>query len=358
MKRFDALWLFNGTVWLDYTNNTRNNTAISFISDSVSYFYFGMRNRFIGLYTTLSTIGAYTGLIYEYWDGVTWNKLSLIDTYNWTESKYVRWVLPHSDWMKYNFVDGTPHPQEPPDNVERYWMRIRCTGATATAIMSELRCISYPSYTIPIKVSQFLQFKKDFDYNTTPKDIVVEDLIRRAEDLIDYRTRKSWRFNAVSEEQDPILVDFNRYGMFLRHRNFLKVYAVYLWNGSSWQALVEGRNNDYFVNYNLGLIYFTRLYMLPAIYGMTGRYSTWGLGEFKNSIKVDYVYGRNSETDPEFHLVEDIATKMAAVDILRHHDYSNMIVAGTDKVSLDNKIALLNEEIESKIDNLTGISIV
>ena len=200
--------------------------------------------------------------------------------------------------------------------------------------------------------------KKDFDYNTSPTDLTVEDMIRRAEDLIDYRTRKSWRFNAITEEASPILIDYNRYGMFLRYRNFIKVYSVSLWNGGSWQALTEGRNNDFFLNKDLGMIYITRLYLLPAAYGMTGRFTSYGFGEFKNSIKVDYTYGRDPEVFSEFYVVENIATKMAACDVLRHHDYSGLLLSsGVDKIPIESKVRLMEEEIESKIDSLTGIAI-
>ena len=360
--RFDNVWQYNAattaTPYLDYTNNSYTNTDFTFLSSSANYMYLGLSNRFTGINAELTTNGVYSGMTYQYYDGDVWQPLALIDSYSFSESKYVRWVLPKSNWVKYNFDQDTVQPSGYPDTTERYWVRISASGVTTPAVINKLRAIPYVSYSSPTKVYQLLQLKKDFDYNTSPSDLTVEDMIRRAEDVIDYRTRKSWRFNAVTEEQDPILVDFNRYGMFLRHRNFMKVYAVSLWNGSSWQDLIEGRNEDYFVNFNLGLVYITRLFMLPAIYGMTGRYATWGLGEFKNSIKIDYIYGRSPETDSEFYIVEDIATKMAMCDVLRHHDYSGLIVSGTDKVSLEAKIRLLEEQVESKIDTLTGIAIV
>ena len=319
--------------------------------------YLGLNNRFNGVYVDLTSGGSYSGLSYQYYDGDVWQPLALIDSYNWDTSKYLRWVLPKSNWVKYNFDQDTVQPSGYPDTTERYWVRVSATSVITPAVVHEIRAIPYVFYTSPTKVYQLLQLKKDFDYNTSPTDLAVEDMIRRAEDLIDYRTRKSWRFNSVTEETDPQLVDYNRYGFFLRHRNFKKVYNVSIWNGSGWASLSEGRNQDYFINYDLGMIYFTRLFLLPAAYGMTGRYFHFGFGEYKNSVKVDYVYGRDSETNSEFYIIEDIATKMAACDVLRHHDYSALIVSGTDKVPLESKIRLLEEQIEAKIDNLTGISV-
>lgn len=361
MLRFDNVWQYNAattaTPYIDYTNYSYTNTDFTFLSSSANYMYLGLSNRFTGIYADLTTNGSYAGMSYQYYDGDVWQPLALIDNYSFSESKYVRWVLPKSNWVKYNFDQDSVQPSGYPDTTERYWVRISATGVTTPAVIHELRAIPYVSYSTPTKVSQLLQLKRDFDYTTSPSDLTVEDMIKRAEDRIDYRTRKSWRFNVVTEETSPTLIDYNRYGMFLRHRNFKKIYSVQLWNGGSWQTLTEGRNNDYFMNYDLGMIYITRLYLLPAAYGMTGRFTSYGFGEFKNSIKVDYAYGRDPEVYTEFYIVEDIATKMAACDVLRSHDYSGLIVSGTDKVPLESKIRLMEEQIEQRLDELTGVAI-
>jgi len=359
LLRFDNIWEYNAasSAYVDNSNNSYNNTNINFLSSSANYFYFGLSQRFTGLYVDLTTNGSYSGLVYEYYDGDTWQKLGLIDTYNWDASKYVRWVLPKNNWMKYNFNQDSVQPSGYPDTTERYWVRISASAVTTTAVISEIRAIPYVLYSSPTKVYQFMQLKRDFDNSTSPTDLTVEDIIRRAEDRIDYRTRKSWRFNAVTETTDPQLVDYNRYGFYLRHRNFKQVYSVQLWDGCAWKLLTEGRNGDYFINYDYGMIYFTRLFLLPAAYGMVGRYFHWGFGEYKNSVKVDYVYGRDWETNPEFFIVEDIATKLAAADLLRHHDYSALIVSGTDKVPLESKIRLLEESAEARMDELVGVAI-
>ncbi len=344
-------------IYTDLTDKVRTNSSIDFISATIKYFYIGFSRRYTGLYVDLSTNGSYTGIVYEYNEGTTWKKLELIDSYTWNASKYLRWNLPN-DWLKQEFTDTSPNTTTTDlDNIERYYIRISAT-TTTMAVISKIRVIPYATYTNPTKISQFLQLKKDFDHNTTPSDLVVEDIIRRAEDRIDYRTRKSWRFNAITEDYDPVLVDYNRYGIYPRHRNFMKVYAVKIWTGSDWNTLTEGRDQDYFVNYDLGMIYFTRLFLLPAAYGMTGRYFHFGFGEYKNSVQLDYVYGRDPEKDKEFFIVEDIATKTAAKDILKTHDYSVLIVSGSDKIPLESKVRLLEEEIEIRIEEITGVAFV
>jgi len=341
-----------------FVNLTDNSSEINFIATNPEIFYFGYSRRFIGFMTDLSTNGSYGDVVYEYLStATTWKKLQRIDSYAFTESKYQRWNLPN-DWARIEFSAGFPQSVDAPDDIERYWVRIHVMSVTTPAVVSKIRLVPYAQYTTPVKVSDFLEVKKSYDLTTRPSENVVEDMIRRAEDRIDYRTRKSWRFNAVTEETDPIRVDFGRSGMYLRHKNFYRVYSVKVWNGAAWNTLTEGRTGDYQIDYNLGMIYLTRTYVLPAVYGIAGRSTSYNVGEYKNSVQVDYVYGRDSETDAEFYNVEDLTIKMVAVDLLRHHDYSVNTVSGSDKVSYSEKIANLEAQIEAKLDELQGVYII
>lgn len=358
MLRPNVIWMYDNsaTEYVDLTSNIYTSTAFDFIEDVNDIIYIGCDRRFTGVYAELSQNGSYTSLTYKYLDGDSnWSYLPLIDSYSFSESKYCRWNL-KSNWASMQFSTTFPHTvSSVPEDNEYYWIKLSASAVTTKAIISEIRLMPYAAYTTSDKVSEFLGLKKPYDESTTPTDLQVEDLIRRQEDYIDYRTKKSWKLKPITEDTEMMQVDYNRYGVFLRNRNFYKVYSVKLWNGNSWETLTEGRTSDYFVNYDLGVIYFTRLFMLPACYGMTGRYYQWGMGEFKNSIKVDYIYGRNPETDPEFFIAEDVATKLVARDLLQHSDYTALIVSGTDKVPLESKIRLLTDDIELKLDSLTGI---
>jgi hypothetical protein len=359
MKRFSAIWNYNTStkVYTDLTSNCDTNTSFNFISITDEVFYFGFESRVTGFYCDLATQGSYTGVQYTYKSDSGWDNLQLIDTYTFSQSKYLRFVLP-KNCIKFNFTDTDPNASEPPDNIERYWIKVSCSTVTTMAVISKLRAIPYVEYTTPDKVAGFLQVKKTFDNDTKPTDIEVENFIRRAEDRIDYKTKKSWRFNAVTEDTDPVFVDFNRFGMFLRHRNFYKVYTVQMWNGSTFTTLTEGRNSDYMVDYDKGFIYLTRQYLMPAVFGMTGRYSQWDVGEYKNAVKVDYIFGRDSETDREFYIVEDLANKIVAVNLLRHSDYTILSVSGADRASVGEKIANLEQEIEDQLDELSGVTLI
>jgi len=359
MKRPDAIWKYDsaGTpAYTDYTDNVKTNASIAFVDATTQYYYIGLSSRFIGIYTDLSTNGAYTTIAYEYYDGISWKKLSLIESYIFASSKYQRWVLPE-DWIKYAFTTTVPHAVTPPDTYDLYWIRISASAVTTAAVISKIRCLPFATYSTPSSVSNYLQLKSTFTPSSTPSDLQVSKLIRKAEDIIDYKTRKSWKFNPIVEETQSILVDYNRYGIYTRHRNFYKVYGVYIWNGGAWETLTEGRTNDYFVNYDLGMIYMTRMFLLPAAYGMSGRYFHFGYGEYKNSVKVDYAYGRDIETDTEAYQVNGIVNKIVAAEIYKNSDYNVWITSGADKLPIAEKVHLLQQEIDDEIDSLAGLFI-
>jgi hypothetical protein len=67
-------------------------------------------------------------------------------------------------------------------------------------------------------------------------------------------------------------------------------------------------------------------------------------------VQVDYIYGRNWETDREFRTVEELATKMVTKELWTNHDYSNFVISGTDKVPMESKIRLLDVDIEKLMD--------
>jgi hypothetical protein len=360
LLRWTAIWNYNSgsSVFTNLTQNVNTDTPFNFIATPTDTMYFGLNCRPIGIFCDLFAPGTYTNILAEYLSDSGWKSLQCIDNYLFNASKYMRWNVP-PDMVKASFTNSNTYNTTPPDTSERYWIRFSSSGVVTPAVISKTRGIPFALYTTPEKVAKYMQLRTTFNSDSRPSDVMVEDLIRQSEDLIDYRTHKSWRFNAeTSEEAQQVNVDFNRYGIFLRYRNFIEVYAVSIWNGSSFNKLTEGRTSDYFVDKNLGIVYFTRLFMLPATYGMNGgRYYQWAYGEFKNAVKVDYAYGRNWEVDREFYLVQRLTNKMVAKQLWENHDYSTFVISGTDKVPLESKIKDLDDDIERDLESLTGISI-
>ena len=357
MIRPDACWLYDGvSAYTNLTDNVKTNSNIDFLATSSEFVYIGLNRRFVGIYTDLSTNGSYGTLTGEYCNHGTWEKLSLIDSYAFNEDKYLRWVLPEQ-WFPYNFTDTDPHSATVPDTEERYWIRFSAASVTTQAVIEKIRCLPFVTYSTPEKVRSILQLDRDrfFTPISLPNVFEVETIIREKEDEIDSQTFKSWRFNVSPEEQ----VDYNRYGFapMVLSKDIIKVYHLYIWNGNTWEERVEGRSEDYFCEKDTGMIYFTRLFLLPAAYGMVSRYYHWGYGEFKESVKIDYSWGRDPEVDYQFGMAQELATKMAAMDLLINHDYTTFIPSGTDKVALESKIRIWEEQIKDKFITLSGIAI-
>jgi len=357
MLRPDAIFKFDGTSYTDLSNNPKTNSSIDFISSTDDIFYIGLRRRFIGLYVTLSTLGSYDSISYKYWNGEEWKYLSLLDSYAFSVSKYQRWVVP-TDWEPLNFTDTFPHSATAPDNVERFWIKIEAGGVTTQAVISKIRCLPYATYASSGDVAAKLGLNSEDIFTTVSEPLSsfdVEDFIVRAEDRIDYRTRKSWRFNAEPEE----LLDFNLEGVRLHHRDIIKVFNAYLWDGSSFDLLTEGRNQDYFVDNDRGMLFFTRFFLPPARY----RYPMYGMalgswkGEFRYAVKVDYSWGRDLETSRDFHIVNNLAAKMAAIECLSSSNFVALVPEASALEEISQRIDRWEREIEDQLENLTALII-
>lgn len=356
--RFDCIWLIDtaGPTWTDLTGSHKTDTDFNFISATTDIFYFGMsRSRFKGFLSNLTTNGSYGTLTIQYWDGSTWVSPNIIDNYAFDSSKFIMWQVP-DDWSDVEFTADFPYASAPPDAKKRYWMRISAASVTTMAVIDKIRSFPLALYTTPDTVSKMLNLKVPFSETTTPSFSTAEDTIAGLESDIDYKTQKSWKFNSITGDELE-LVDFNRFGVYPRYRDIIDVYSFAIWNGTAWNELTEGRNNDFLIDKRRGMVYITRLFLLPASYGMAGRYYNWGFGEFKASVRLDYSYGKDCERDPEFGLVRSIAKKKAAILLLQNHDYSILTVSGTDKVILSEKIKMWSEEVDKDTDALTAVRI-
>lgn len=354
MFRADAYWLWDdsGATYVNSTNNLKVDTAVDFLADVNDAIYIGFSRRLDGFYSQVLTGGSYSGLTFSYWNGETWSNLVVTRSYDFSSNGHVTWIAP-DDWYHFNFSDTVPHSATPPDQVERYWVRITASTVTTAAVISKLRVIPFATYASPDELRSFLSLAiVRFTHSTTPSVTDAEKLLRRAEDRIDYRTKRSWRFNVVTDE----LMDYNRHGICLRRKDIIELYSAYIWTGNAWQSLIEGRDQDYFLEPERGMVYFARLFILPALYAPVGRYSWWwGYGEYKMNVKMNYSWGRDPETDPQFQEVKELALKLAAVDFYTNLDFTTLAVSGADRVDFATKIAQWREDVESKLSELESI---
>ena len=87
-----------------------------------------------------------------------------------------------------------------------------------------------------------------------------------------------------------------------------------------------GRLRDWWIDYEIGMIYFNNSYP----------FFEW------NAIKVAYIYGERYVEKA----IEDICTKMVAIELLMADDRSVLIPEGTQNIDLASKVQLYQAEIE------------
>jgi hypothetical protein len=366
MQPFTAVWKYTDGDIIDYTSqaDSLNSDGFNFLESTDDILILGMDRPFEGFISDVISGVAYPNLIYSYWNGTTWKQFHNIIDYTFGVSKFAKWRY-YEDMALKSAVEEvwpvTGASVTVPDTTARYWIKIAASSVpTSATVIDRLRCIPSFTYTTPSKIWGFLQLPQgDFSTTTKPTYNQVVSLIRRKEGIIDYRTRKSWKWNYVQGDMDIELIDYDRFGMALRHPNLLKVYNFQMWNGGAWNSLSEGRNGDYFVDYSNGIIYITRLFLLPAAYGIQGAYYRWGFGEFKKSVRVDYAWGIDPDAYPfyfdSFPVIEEIATKMTCIDLFTTHDYSGLVSSGLNIMPIAEKVRDWNQEIEARLDELQGL---
>jgi hypothetical protein len=159
------------------------------------------------------------------------------------------------------------------------------------------------TYTTATKVANLLQIS--IGTTTTPTTSQVESIILRQEDYIDYRSNHSWRTTSVGTEYINPQTNY-RLGsgvrFKLKHRKIKSITLLEIYDGSNWvdyvATKVEGRNNNYWINYTEGVVY-----ILDRV------------SFFPDGVRASYTYG-----DEINYMVEDIATKLSAIDVINTYD--------------------------------------
>jgi hypothetical protein len=120
---FDRVFSYVGTTWTDQTLTVSSfGTATGDVMNVVGdYVYFGKENQFTEIYLDFGTImSAGTSRTFEYWDGDSWETLSVTDgTTNWSADGSITFSAP-VDWAL-----GTVNSV-----VNLYWVRIGTASGT------------------------------------------------------------------------------------------------------------------------------------------------------------------------------------------------------------------------------------
>ena len=107
------------------------------------------------------------------------------------------------------------------------------------------------------------------------------------------------------------------------------------------------------------MIQFSRYFLLPARFtSYKAPVWRWGGGEFTMPVKVTYLHGRDIQTDVrQGGVVQDMAKKLAAIDIARSADFGGLVVSGMDNYDISSRISSWTSEIESNLDGMRAFEV-
>jgi hypothetical protein len=174
-------------------------------------------------------------------------------------------------------------------------------------------------YTTPEQVVSFLRltgndgYRLMLDETSDPTRGEVEGWINQAEAYIERMTNHAWRTMTVTNEYHNLVLPYDHITprestICLNSRDIQSLDHLYIFNGTTeddWKVLkVEGRGDDYYLDYKLGIIYL--------------RGFRWFLGN--NQVRVDYKYGSTCPYD-----IQRACTLLTAITWVQN-DYSRSVL--------------------------------
>lgn len=168
----------------------------------------------------------------------------------------------------------------------------------------------------------------------------IRDAIVASQAHIEEYTHHAWREVTVTDEyydfpgfyqhSDPIFaMDWSdRARIYLKHRKISSLVKLEVWNGMTYvdykTTATEGRGNDYWVEYDRGIIHFASKY-------------PW---RTRKAIRVTYKYGDSSVPAD----IKRACIKLSASEMLQQDDYSVLMPEGTSNIPLQDKAMKWREE--------------
>ena len=221
------------------------------------------------------------------------------------------------------------------------------TGARQRATINALSVRPYAYAASPKDVREQLQLEDDYDDETTPTDHTIERYLRGAEDGIYHITYHYFRPEFVEDER----LNFEAYGMALRHQPILDILDLSVFNGNNYETKIEGRNRDWHYEPHTGMIHISTLFLdvIPPIL-RRGYSERRNQGAYKRAVRVRYIHGHDANTDPHSVEVGRIVTKQACIDIVSSQDFQRLLPQGLDRVTLQEKIRFWKEEVDAFTD--------
>ncbi len=206
-------------------------------------------------------------------------------------------------------------------------------------------------YTTVAKVLSLLQMDGGTD-TTSPSTQEIIEVINRKEDEIDNATGHSWRtrYSGTNSGLDTT-PQYEYYDVsahyeyqtgspiYLKHRHVKTLDAdegdaLEFWNGAEWEdwldTRTEGRNNDYWLEYNMGMVYLRGYWYIRKPQG----------------LRIKYRYGESFLNRD----IEDIATKMVCMDLLTGMDPRAMIVQEGGVMTHDARVSRWRKSVDEKLN--------
>ena len=328
------------------------------------FLYLGHDSKFDMAIFDLETAGSLGSVKWEYYNGSAWTEFVPASARyeldpDDDEGGPYEFDKDGAEIFPFNLVSGWATTAV--NSITKYWIRASSpTSVTTAPTVKRIQMRAYTAYCTTKDVFELLQLKNitnttDFTTTTVPSQATVEQFILEAQSVIDFTTRKSWRPVYVQNEYQQ----FNLNGFQLDKPDPYRVLDLQVWNGASWDSKRQGRSKDYFLVPDTGLVHFSRYFLLPARFtSYNAPVWRWGGGEFTMPVKVTYLAGRDINTDyRQGGIVQDICKKLAAIDIVRSSDFGNLVVSGSDRIQLAQKIEGWNMEIEDRLDSLRAFEV-
>ena len=352
------IWDNSATAYVDYEFAASDipGASVNLMGQTTDKLYLGLDRKFYAVFFELDTAGDYGTLLdWEYWNGSAWTNLPVSRNYVLNAASGVLQFRSPSNWDTTTLTDKESgnsglKSDDTTAGTAKYWIRVTASAVTTVATMK--RSFPFPNYgyTTPTRIAEFLQLRQDFSTTTSPSKSEVERLIERIESRIDRYSTNSWKPNFRQDE----MYEFSRYGIVLKRQPVMKLIEMAIWDGSSYNVMLEGRSQDYFVDEKTGIVPLTRLLSIPFTYTRSAIY-TWGFGEFKRAVRMNYVWGRDFDEDIASGQVEDITTKLVSSDLISNYDYTTMVPQGTDRFSLDQKVSNWRESADERLEELRSV---
>lgn len=293
--------------------------------------------------------------------GVLVNWAAPVSEASWTHSKIYRST---SEAGTYSLVATQALDPTNPDTTyfdenggSNSWYKVAFWDSSTSTLSSYSDAFQVPSnvtyYTTPTRVAAKLQIRNSqnlsqFDAQTKPDIYEVIESIKEVEDRIDKETNHAWRekYSYVTTDSNDYETHHvqNRYEylsgipVYLNHRNIRQLDAsegdvFQLWNGSAWEDWLadrtEGRANDYWVDYSLGIVFLRTYIYWRRPYG----------------VRFRYRYGE--QTVPED--IKRAATFLVCADVARSDDRSVIMAETPNQVGLQTKIEQWETQAEEII---------